>query len=240
MTIFRLKEQSALNDEDQAVGAKSAMMGKSTVVTGGSEQTPVAEMAKTMTGGAPQQTKGATVAGAGIVGDGVKSPDNSAMTETPAGSEKVVREVVLRGPASHAMTEMLNIFLGKHNGGDSLANLRSEKMRVESTILQSVTMQQIQEEEEEEEQKGKAKAYVYVFDGRKMGLHDVDALEQILEKPQEDGGYVAAVTVDHADQFVQNHKAPMALSDIAQRAESKGIPFFYTVGACGRYFGAQA
>lgn len=233
MTIFRLKEETALNDGDSTKGAVSALTNKATVVGGGSEQTPQAEMAQTMTGGAPHQAAPAAAGGAGAIAGQAQPVEGS----TAAAPQKVVREVVVRGPASHAMTEVLNIFLGKHNGGSDMANLRAEKMRTESTILQSVTMQQIQEEEEAEEQKGKAKAYVYVFDGRKMALHDVDLLEQVMEKPDTDDGYVAAVVVDRGDEFVMRHKAPEALQALEIRAEASKIPFFMTIEACGRHFG---
>ena len=233
MTIFRLKEQSALNDGDSAKGAVSALNNKAAVISGGSEQTPQAEMVQTMTGGAPKQAEPAAVGGAGIIAGQAQSTQ----TNKDAPAQKVIREVVVRGPASHAMTEVLNIFLGKHTGGEAMANLRMEKMRVESTVLQSVTMQQIQDEEDEEEQKGKAKAYVYVFDGRKMNLQDVDVLEQVMEQAPTDGGYVAAVVVDRGDEFVMRHHAPEALRSLEIRAESVGIPFFLTTTACGHHFG---
>lgn len=238
MAIFRLKEQSALNDDDNVKGAASAMNNKAVVISGGSENTPAAEIAQTMTGGAPKQVAPAAVGGAGVI-TGQAQPAEAQPVETQSNenTQKVIREVVVRGPASHAMTEVLNIFLGKHNGGEAMANLRAETMRMESAILQSVTIQQIQDEEDDEEHKSKAKEYVYVFDGRKMSLQDVDALEQIMENPTTNDGYVAAVVVDRGDEFVMRHQSPEALNALEIRAESAKIPFFLTIGACGRHFG---
>ncbi len=130
---------------------------------------------------------------------------------------KVV-EIYLKGPLSHAYTEILNTLLGRKEG--SAKGMRMEG--IQQTLYINGAMD-ISDDIERD------KSLVYVFDGKTMNLSDLTDLSDAIVDAQnsKDKSVVSAVIQD-ADNFVDRHPNTGGLDHVLRMARRAGGDIYFT------------
>lgn len=159
----------------------------------------------------------------------VINPDASGVQHQVDEKPEGVREIILKGPLSHAYTEALNILLDKNE--NKTQDLRQESVHLALHAAQIV-------EDEEEEAAGpvpdSAKAFVYVYDGKKMGLSDVSEMYEELSQIKEtrpEAGFVGGV-IENAETMLSDPSAARNLETMTVSFEHMKIPLYFSRTAC--------
>ena len=110
-------------------------------------------------------------------------------TEQQQQSDSGIKEIILKGPLSHAYTEALNLLLNKKDN-------RTGVIRSENNMTQMVAGGLSEEQEEELSPADSNRSYVYVYDGRRMNLGEIEAMASRVadtKKNNPAAGYVGVV-----------------------------------------------
>lgn len=142
----------------------------------------------------------------------VKAPEE---IKTEAG----VREIVLRAPLGHAVTEALKMLLNRDD--NKTGTIRQENMMAQ-LLVNEIT------EEDDLGPADKDKAYVYVQDGRKMNLGEIDAImNAAMTQMQSDAGFVGVFVDGLEDTLKTDPNKGEFISQGALHMESCGIKVMY-------------
>lgn len=134
--------------------------------------------------------------------------------------EGVVKEIVLKGPMSHAFTEVLNILLDRKTNPEGV--LRKENVSMALTALEAV------EEEGANDVENAAKAYVYVYNGKTMVLGDVvNMVEKAITDRQAHPQSEVAVLVNHPESVVEGRDTAKAMSLATAQLRQEGVHLFF-------------
>lgn len=141
------------------------------------------------------------------------------VAEPAAGGEKegTIKEIILKGPMSHAFTEVLNIMLDRKTNPEGV--LRKESVQMAVATFEAA--------EEDPDVMGDQKAYVYVYNGQVMSLGDVVNMVEAaqVEKEAHPESQVVVV-VDQADKVVQNPATAKAMGMATSQLRQEGITLF--------------
>lgn len=160
-----------------------------------------------------------TTENAQVEGDASLGSNGGVSNVEKAKSEggKVV-EIYLKGPLSHAYTEILNTLLGRKEGS-------SKGMRMEST-QQTLYLNGAMDIAEDIE---RDKSLVYVFDGKTMNLGDLtDLSDAIIDAQSKKDRSTVSAVVEHADVFMDKHPGSGALDHVLRMARRGGGEVFFS------------
>ena len=136
-------------------------------------------------------------------------------------NQGVVKEIVLKGPMSHAFTEVLNILLDRKTNPEGV--LRAENSHMALTALEAM-----EEDEENADLENAARAYVYVYNGKTMTLGDVvNMVEKALEDRQAHPKSEVAVVVNNAEKVIDGKDTSRAMSMATQQFRQEGVRLFF-------------
>ena len=138
--------------------------------------------------------------------------------EQKAADKGMVKEIVLKGPLSHAFTEVLNIMLDRKTNPEGV--LRKENV--------AMAMAAIEATEEDPDVADAHKAYVYVYNGATMGLGDVvNMVEAAQAHKEEHPESELAILVQNADQVVSGKDTAKVMDMAVEQFRQEGITLFF-------------
>ena len=136
-------------------------------------------------------------------------------------NQGVVKEIVLKGPMSHAFTEVLNILLDRKTNPEGV-------LRTESSQMALTALEALEEDEENADLENAARAYVYVYNGKTMTLGDVvNMVEKALEDRQAHPKSEVAVVVNNAEKVIDGKDTSRAMSMATQQLRQEGVHLFF-------------
>ena len=151
-------------------------------------------------------------------GDALVQGTQAVPTGDPSQGGKTgkVVEIQLKGPMSHAYTEILMLLLGKKEGSP-------DGMRME-TVQQLLYLNEIENAPDEHD-----KSIVYVFDGKTMDLGDVADLGDAIvgAGATEDKSRVYGV-IENAEAFVDKHPGNQMLDQVLRMAHNAGTNIYFS------------
>ena len=137
------------------------------------------------------------------------------MEQAPVKENGKVVEIQLKGPMSHAYTEILMMLLGKKEGSP-------DGMRMES-MQQVLYLNDLENEEQE-----KDKSIVYVYDGKTMNLGDlVDLSDAIVEGSVGVDKTRVFGVIENATEFVEKHPGNTMLDQTLRMARNTGSDIYF-------------
>ena len=137
-----------------------------------------------------------------------------------------IKEIYLKAPFSHAVTEVLNMLLSKKDNP-------SRELRQES-LVQALQAKVLGDPEDFDESMPDAnKGYVYVIDGQRImmdelpeAMIELEALHEAKEQP----GF-KAVIFDNSEKILENSSKSATLNVAVQRMEQIGVKVYFNVEA---------
>lgn len=140
-----------------------------------------------------------------------------------------VKEIILKGPLSHAYTEALNLLLDRNE--NKTQDLRQENVHM--ALHAAIII-----EENEEEMNGSipdsGRAFLYVYDGKKMGLSEVSNMYEELTSAKSghpEAGYVGGV-IENVENLINKPEVGKNLDTMGLSLEAMKIPLYYSRNAC--------
>ena len=133
-----------------------------------------------------------------------------------------IKEIYLKAPFSHAVTEVLNMLLSKKDNP-------SRELRQES-VVQALQAKVLGDPEDFDETMPDAnKGYVYVIDGQRIMMDELpDAMMELeaLHESKEQPGF-KAVIFDNAERIIGDPAKSAVLDTAVQRMEQIGVKVFF-------------
>ena len=148
---------------------------------------------------------------------------NTQASPSDESKKEVVKEIILKGPLGHAYTEALKLLLNKETNAD-------RELRQES-VYQALQANVIHDEAEDDlEPKKEDNTYVYVYDGKRMGMGDLNKLFDSVNAtkgPNDEAIDVVAV-IENAEELLREKSTSNAVEEMTLSFESRGIPLYFT------------
>ena len=153
-----------------------------------------------------------------------KNPlSNTQASPSDESKKEVVKEIILKGPLGHAYTEALKLLLNKETNPDRELRQESVYQAIQANVIHS-------EVEDDLESKKEDSTYVYVYDGKRMGMGDINKLFDSVNATKGPNGEAIDVVavIENAEELLREKSTSNAVEEMTLSFESRGIPLYFT------------